>query len=238
LKFEDIVISITNPEIREFYEGMTNDISNFQEIKNCPYIPAEHIFELRFEDTKTSIYFYNEQVDTDCYGTVVHDGIIIGNYVFDFDYFEKFFEIIYMSDELSTHTKNLLEKQIPSLIENQEEISVKLDKQYNITEGDVLVTAFKTMTNNKEEATVLFNVNDKFFVTVCYKNFQYHVFVADKEGKINVAKHYKAFSYNGNNLICYNEFIDEGMNVSQHFETMAEGFYVSENYIGLKVKLE
>lgn len=245
LKFEDVVISITNPELRAFYETLTNDLENFKKVKTS-YIPTDSIFELNFEETKTSIYFYNEtlsvalpnQLTIEYYCTVVHNGVVIGSYVVDEKYFDKLFEVIYASDELALHTENILKKQIPSLIENQEEISVKLDKQHKITEGDVLVTAFQTMTKNKEETSILFNVNEELFVVICYKNYQYHVFVADKEGKINVAKHYKAFSYNGNNLICYNELKQEETDVSQHFETMAEDFFVSENYIGLKVELE
>lgn len=205
LDFSDITLSLENDDIRSYYEELVSDMSNFTQVYDKTFIPSDNIFELRFKETSTSIYFFNAVVGEQSYCTVVHDGTVVGNYLIPSTYYGNLFNVVYSSADVTAHTAALLKEDIASLIEHEKEVSIHLDESHKVVDNGVHLETFEALIKNKEDATMMYTLSDNKYVIVCYMNFKYYVFVVNAEGEILQEGNYKHYVlWDSEYFSCYN----------------------------------
>lgn len=226
LDFADVTLEIETSDIRKYYDQLTNDLSNFKPVYDVTLLPSDNIFELRYKDALTSLYFYDRIENNQVYCSVVHKGTIVGNYLIPATYYGNLFNIIYGADELTAHTQDVILKQIPDLIKNQEKIAVQLDATHQITANVEKIETFEGKIKGREQATIVFELDSSEFLVISYMNFKYYVFLTDATGAVLQQADYDHYALlNDDYLYCYN---DES-------PAATENFSMNTDWLGLKV---
>lgn len=226
LDFSDVTLELETTDIRKYYNQLTSDLSNFKPVYDVTLLPSDNIFELRFKETSTSLYFYDRVENNQAYCSVVHKGTIVGNYLIPAAYYGNLFNIVYGADELTAHTQNVILKQIPDLIKNQEKIAVNLDAEHRATDNVEKIETFEGKIKGREQATIMFALDGDEFLIISYMNFKYYVFLTDVAGTVLQQADYDHYALlNGDYLYCYNDVPP----------VVAENLSMNMDGLGLKV---
>ena len=221
LDFSDVTLEIESSDIREYYDKLLSDVNNFKPVYDVTLLPSENIFELRFKETFTSIYFYDRVENNQAYCSVVYKGTIVGNYLIPATYYGNLFNIIYGADDLTTHTQEVLLKQVPDLIQNQDKIAVQLNEDHHPTTNVEKIATFEGKIKGREQSTIVFSLNNNEFLVISYMNFKYYAFLTDATGTVLQQADYDHYEFlDGDYLYCYN---DETPVVTESFLMNTDG---------------
>ena len=59
LDFFDITLGLESEDVRTYYNELTSNLDNFELVLDKRFVPSSSIVELRYQETATSICFYN-----------------------------------------------------------------------------------------------------------------------------------------------------------------------------------
>lgn len=234
LDFSDITLSLENEDIRSYYNTLFDDLSNFNQVYDKTFMPADNVFEMRFvtdtevEDVKitTSVYFFNKAIGDSSYCSVAHNGAIIGTYLIPSEYYGNLFNVVWSSDGVTEHSKELLKTDIAELIEHEKEVAIHLDESHTVIDNIIQLETFETLVKNKENATMMYALSNNTYVIISYMNFKYYVFVTNADGEILQEGDFKHYTmWENNYLSCYNTSVAE----------IAENFLLDGDGLALKV---
>lgn len=218
LDFSDITLGIENEDIRSYYNSLFDDLSNFTQVYDKTFMPADNVFEMRFvsdtdvEDIKitTSVYFFNKTNGNNSYCSIAHNGVIIGTYLIPSEYYGNLYNIVWSSEGVTEHSKELLKTDIADLIEHEKQVAIHLDESHTVLDNVIHLETFESLVKNKENATMMYALSNNTYVIISYMNFKYYVFVTDANGEILQEGDYKHYTMWENNVLyCYNTSVTE-----------------------------
>lgn len=226
LDFSDITLRIETESILDYYRELTENVENFVSVDDLMILPSENIFEMRFKDTATSIYFYDKVKDEQAYCTVMNAGGIIGTYLIPAKYYGNLYNIVYTADGVTEHTKGLLEAQLAEVAKNANDVSIKLNADHVITDKETQIKIFESKVKAKETASIVYSLNDEKLLVCSYTNLRYYVYLTEMDGAIVQSAVYNHYGLREDDIIT---FYNEQTPVSE------ENFEMNDNGLFLRV---
>lgn len=226
LDFSDITLRIETASILDYYRELTENVENFILVDDLMILPSENIFEMRFQDTATSIYFYDRVKDEQAYCTVMNAGGIIGTYLIPAKYYGNLYNIVYTADGVTEHTKGLLESQLEEVAKNANEVAINLDADHIITDRENQIKIFESKVKAKETASIVYSLNGEKLLICSYTNLRYYVYLTKLDGAIIQSAVYNHYGLRENDIIT---FYNEQTPIAE------ENFMMNDNGLFLRV---
>lgn len=206
LDFADITLSIENPSIRDYFHELTGNMDNFTPVYDLTILPSENIFEIRFKDAATCIYFYDRVNGDQSYCSIMHQGELIGTYLVPATYYGSMYNIVYTADGVTQHTKDIISKQLADIAASAAEFAVVLNDTHIATDKSNQIKVFESKVKAKETGSIVYSLNGEKLLICCYMNLRYYVYLTEMDGTViqeNVYNHYSLL--NAGVINFYNE---------------------------------
>ena len=193
LDFADITLSIETPSIRDYFHELTGNMDNFTPVYDLTILPSENIFEIRFKDSATCLYFYDRIKGEQSYCSVMHKGELIGTYLIPATYYGSLYNIVYTADGVTKHTQEVISKQLSDIAASANEFAVMLNEAHIATDKSNQIKVFESKVKAKETGSIVYSLNGEKLLICCYMNLRYYVYLTEIDGTViqeNIYNHY------------------------------------------------
>ena len=226
LDFADITLSLQTDSIRDYYENLTDDMSNFVLETEFTIVPSENIFEMKFQESQTCIYFYDRIKEDQSYITVMHEGKIVGTYLIPVTYYGNLYNVVYAAEGVTEHTKETISAQLADIAAEHADVAVMLDEQHDIVDKQNKISVFDAKVKSKESASIVYCLNNEKLVIVTYMNLRYYVYLTELDGTVVKEAVYNHYTlHNDGKIMFYNDEVPVSV----------ENFYMDETGLAMRV---